>query len=294
MESSPAGEHSATHPSSWADIGPGVLNVVGVSSALVLVVIAGAWAFVLVPMVRHRHDSASELRNIDRFAGSMRVLSRRRVPVTSTSTRVMVATGPASRPVLSGGRSERPARARVEARVVGRNRVRSAERALLLWRRRALAAALFVFVVSSVVALAVGGSVGLGFAGFGAVVVVCTLGWLRGSARPLPGSVAAPARPRRSLQGRSLQDEAGRVTTEWWHTPVSAAHGAPAAVRERLALRPERVRRPAARVDVAATAAAASVPEGEQSWGVKLLDMSPPTAAAKAGDELFDQTRAAG
>jgi hypothetical protein len=46
-------------------------------SSLILLVIVAAWAVVLVPMLLNRHESASELRSVDRFATAMRVLARR-------------------------------------------------------------------------------------------------------------------------------------------------------------------------------------------------------------------------
>jgi len=53
------------------------VEVLAVSSVLVLVVLAGMWAYVLVPAFRQRHDRADELRSVDRFSAAMRVLSRR-------------------------------------------------------------------------------------------------------------------------------------------------------------------------------------------------------------------------
>ncbi|MDP9241408.1 MAG: hypothetical protein M3O55_12345, partial [Actinomycetota bacterium] len=46
-------------------------------SSLILLVIVAAWAVVLVPMLLNRHESASEIRSVDRFATAMRVLARR-------------------------------------------------------------------------------------------------------------------------------------------------------------------------------------------------------------------------
>ncbi len=46
-------------------------------SSLILLVIVAAWAVVLVPMLLNRHESASEIRSVDRFASAMRVLARR-------------------------------------------------------------------------------------------------------------------------------------------------------------------------------------------------------------------------
>jgi len=47
------------------------------SSAVVLLCVAGAWAIVLWPTLRRKADAASELRSVDRFRGAMTVLSRR-------------------------------------------------------------------------------------------------------------------------------------------------------------------------------------------------------------------------
>lgn len=46
-------------------------------SSLILLVIVAAWAVVLVPMLLNRHESANEIRSVDRFATAMRVLARR-------------------------------------------------------------------------------------------------------------------------------------------------------------------------------------------------------------------------
>ncbi|MGH3744986.1 MAG: hypothetical protein ACRDTP_09025, partial [Mycobacteriales bacterium] len=47
-------------------------------SAAVLAVLVVLWLVVLVPMFLHRHDRNVEVAAADRFAGAMRVLSRRR------------------------------------------------------------------------------------------------------------------------------------------------------------------------------------------------------------------------
>ena len=47
------------------------------SSAVVLLCVAGAWVIVLWPTLRRKADAASELRSVDRFRGAMTVLSRR-------------------------------------------------------------------------------------------------------------------------------------------------------------------------------------------------------------------------
>ncbi|MHB8339793.1 MAG: hypothetical protein ACYDB7_01295 [Mycobacteriales bacterium] len=49
-------------------------------SALITLVIVVMWAAVLIPMWMRRHERASELTSVDRFAGAMRVLRRQATP----------------------------------------------------------------------------------------------------------------------------------------------------------------------------------------------------------------------
>lgn len=135
-------------------------------SAAVIGVLVILWAVVLVPMWLRRHDKANELAAVDRFAGAMRVLSRRSgdrdmpapgagryvvMPARSSAARTMDVFVPdKSGPVHTPG---------PELAVPRANGSRSPARARRVAARRRLAILMLTLVVTTLVAaLVLGGA----------------------------------------------------------------------------------------------------------------------------------------
>ena len=285
-----------------------------VSGMLVLVVIAGAWAFVLVPLVRNRHEAVTELRSVDRFAGAMRVLSRRRTG-GAPGARYVSGIRPPTRPVVS-----RPSTARRPAPRAGGASGRTLQR-----RRRTLSAMALLVLVSLVVVALRPSVVAIGFVLVTVAILAITLAWLHQQARE---DVARRAREAR----RAARDRAAAA-----RPPIVAPRAVPAEehrIPAHLLTPPSRARvlveeRPAPVCPPEPVVEEVPVVYADETfreyapdddlvpapaWGVKVLDMTTPgqwtrtrifeDAPADGFDglltdddeveQLFDQQRAAG
>jgi hypothetical protein len=164
------------------------------SSAIVLLVIAGAWAFVLVPLVRHRHEAATELRSVDRFAGAMRVLSRRQ-----TDRRWVAMPRAATRPTLSAGAPSPPPPRRYRPEP-GPNP------AVLARRRRTLGVMTGVFFFALLLAASGrGGRPMVGLTALTGLLLTATVVWLHHSAQEAQRRRTAARRAERARAVRQPQ-----------------------------------------------------------------------------------------
>ncbi|HVU73442.1 MAG TPA: hypothetical protein VHE83_10830 [Mycobacteriales bacterium] len=292
-----------------------------VSGLLVLVVIAGAWAFVLVPLVRNRHDAVTELRSVDRFAGAMRVLSRKRAS-GPPGARYVSGIRPPTRPVVS-----RPSTAHRPA-----PRTASASDLTLRRRRRTLTAMTLLVVASLAFVVLSPSVVAVGCVVLSLAVLGLTLAWLRHQARedaarrarqarrraPQSSARPAPARAPMVAPRSAPAEEEYRIPAHLLAPPPRAAR---VAVEERPAPPPAPVvdEAPVVYADEAYREYAPDYDDQAElvpapAWGVKVLDMTTPgqwtrtrifeDAPAEGFDgllieddeveQLFDQKRAAG
>lgn len=157
-------------------------------SAAVIGVLVILWAVVLVPMWLRRHDKANELAAVDRFAGAMRVLSRRSgdqdrpapgagryvvMPARSSAARTMDVFVPDKRgPVHTPGPELAAPRA---------NGSRSSALARRVAARRRLAILMLTLVVTTLVAALVLGGALIAVQAFVDVLVVAGVLHLRAS-----------------------------------------------------------------------------------------------------------------
>lgn len=196
------------------------------------------WAVVLVPMWLRRHDKTSELAAADRFAGAMRVLSRRSgerraagagryvlMPARSAAARAMHVHAPQRRRQgpPDPGRPAGPRPAGRRARVAARRR---------------LAVVLATLLVVTVVAAVAGGGAFVVVQGFTDVLVLAGVLHLRS------GVLAERARDRRAAAQRSAVQVRQAADARWVPTPPRGRRPpAPAAAPES---EPETVALPAA------------------------------------------------
>jgi hypothetical protein len=198
------------------------------STILMVIVLVVMWLVVLVPMFVRRHDQSVEARSMDRFASTMRVLSRRAYAATRAAT--------ATRPATDAAETVEPtSAAAVRIRAEGRRR-------MLARRRRTLGG------LAALLALSLAGAVTLSGA-LWVVTAVATvllggyLGWLR-------------------QQVRRAHERATRRAAVFSRTTPSQ----PAYAATKHAIRPGRTIRRSRHAAAAADRAEVAAPAADRTW----------------------------
>lgn len=209
-------------------------------SAAVLAVLVILWLVVLVPMLLRRHDRNAELAGADRFAGAMRVLSRRRGRSGGLVDRRFLLGRPASSTAPSAERAAVISRALARTRDTPAPRasrpvppeVRARRRAArVAARRRGLALLAGAVLLTAVLAVTLSGF-WWALQGLTDVLVIAGLAQMRASAladrgvlppvrssgRPAATLTDAPVSPR-----QPMPEENGRVRAAMPERPAAQA-----------------------------------------------------------------------
>jgi predicted lipid-binding transport protein (Tim44 family) len=199
------------------------------STILMVIVLVVMWLVVLVPMFVRRHDESTEARSMDRFASTVRVLSRRAHAAARSAT--------LSRPATAAEVGDVSSAAAARIRADGRRR-------MLARRRRTLGGLTGLLALGLLGALTLSGAFWLVTAA-AAVLLGGYLGWLRQQVR------------------RAHQRALRRAAVFSRTTPSQPAYAATKhAIRPGRTIRPSR-HRAAARAEEPAEAAA---PAADRSW----------------------------